>query len=408
MNIFLDSNAFYKDPFLIKGKNRILLSLAKHDDVKIYINDTVYEEIFRAHKNLLEKEINIISESFAKINTFLEIAMQKFEIDVDLDVVLQDFFSRFVELQDAEQMEIIPYDGDVLKYIVEIDMYGKAPFIKKTEMKNNKDQKITITKKEIRDAIIWYSYHVYIKKNKLDDCYFISNNTREFGDDEAKKNPGEQPYNFHPKISNNNLIAYKTVHDFLVHNDEKVKDLFYELHSIKLSEKLFDKLYEELNEGLAEELVTKLFTEEIISEAQQHLSDFQTNDIHDDYFMGGYVSPSIYGQVNNIQLIEVDIYGGNITVAVNLEVEMDVEVYLYNPAHDDKNDKFYHAATDTMEVQESVIFLIPINVDNELDEDTFSLKEYIKGTEIGNLNVEIIATKNIGHTDMFREYEYEY
>lgn len=408
MNIFLDSNAFYKDPFLIKGKNRILLSLANHDDVKIYINDTVYEEILRAHKNLLEKEINIISESFTKINTFLEMAMQKFEVDVDLDVVLKDFASRFDEIQDAEQMEIIPYDSDVLKYIVEIDMYEKAPFIKKTEMKNDKDQKITITKKEIRDAIIWYSYQIYIKKNKLDDCYFISNNTREFGDDEAKKSPGDQPYNLHPTIINNNLIAYKTVHDFLAHNDEKVKNLFYELHSIKLSEELFDKLYEELNEGLAKELVTKLFTEEIISETQQYLSEFKTDDIHDDYFMGGYVSPSMYGQVNNIQLNEVDIYGGNITVAVDLEVEMDVEVYLYNPAHDDRSDKFQYAATDTMEVQESAIFLIPINLDKELDGDTFSLKEYIKGTEIGNLNVEIIATKNIDHTDMFRDYEYEY
>ncbi|MFF2455152.1 hypothetical protein [Peribacillus simplex] len=168
---------------------------------------------------------------------------------------------------------------------------------------------------------------------------------------------------------------------------------------------MFDKLYEELNEELAQELVTKLFTEEIISETHQYLSEFQPDDIHDDYFMGGYVSPSMYGQVNNIQLVEVDIYGGNITVAVNLEVEMDVEVYLYNPTHDDRIDKFQYAATDTMEVQESVIFLIPINVDKELDEDTFSLKEYIKGTEIGNLNVEIIATKNIDHTDMFREYE---
>jgi hypothetical protein len=214
----------------------------------------------------------------------------------------------------------------------------------------------------------------------------------------------------HPKISNNNLIAYKTVHDFLVHHDEKVKELFYELHSIKLSEELFDKLYEELNEGLAKELVTKLFTEEIISETQQYLSEFQPDDIHDDYFMGGYVSPFMYGQVNNIQLNEVDIYGGNITVAVDLEVEMDVEVYLYNPTHDDRSDKFQSAATDTLEVQESVIFLIPINVDKELDEDTISLKEYIKGTEIGNLNVAIIATNNIDHTDMFRvrDYEYEY
>lgn len=408
MNIFFDSNAFYKDPFLIKGKNRILLSLAKHEDVKIYINETVYEEILRAHKTLLEKETNTINESFAKINTFLEMAKQKFEVDVDLGVVLKDFSSRFDEIQDAEQLEIILYDSDILKYIVEIDMYEKAPFIKKTEMKNNKDQKIKITKKEIRDAIIWYSYQVYIEKNKLEDCYFISNNTAEFGDDEAKKSSEGQPYNLHPEINNNNLIAYKNVHDFLVHNDEKVKDLFYELHSIKLSEELFDKLYEELNEGLAEELVTRLFNEKIISETHQYLSDFQPEDIHDDYFMGGYVSPSSYGQVNNIQLNEVDIYGGNITVAVDLVVEMEVEVYLYNPAHDDRSDKFQSGETDTMEVQESVIFLIPFNIDKELDEDTFSLKEYIKGTEIGNLNVEIIATKNIDHTAMFRDYEYEY
>jgi hypothetical protein len=89
-------------------------------------------------------------------------AKQKYEVVVDLDLVLQDFFSRFDEIQDAEQMKSISNDSDVLKYIVE--MYEKAPFIKKTEMKNNKDQKITITKKEKRDAIILYSYQIYIEK----------------------------------------------------------------------------------------------------------------------------------------------------------------------------------------------------------------------------------------------------
>lgn len=56
-----------------------------------------------------------------------------------------------------------------------------------------------------------------------------------------------------------------------------------------------------------------------------------------------------------------------------------------------------------MEVQESVIFLIPINLDKELEDDTFSLEEYIKGTENSNLNVEIIATKNIDRTDIYYE-----
>lgn len=37
MNIFVDTNIFYKDPFLLRGKNIILKELAKADNVKIFL-----------------------------------------------------------------------------------------------------------------------------------------------------------------------------------------------------------------------------------------------------------------------------------------------------------------------------------------------------------------------------------
>lgn len=395
----------YTDPFFTKGKNRILLSLAKHNGVKLYINETVYEELLRGHKVFLEKEINTVRKSLALINSFLELATKKVVFDADLPLLLDDFSSRYDEIQNTEQMKIIQYDSEVLKQIVKIDMYDDNPFTKNIQSTDDNGTTRNITKKEIRDAIIWYSYQTYIEKNKLENCYFISRNVAEFGDAKAKKSPIEQPYNLHPYINNNNLIAYKNIHGFLVHNDIKVKEIFYEFHSNKLSEDLFENIYEELNEGLVKELVTKLFLKEIISSTQQYLSEFEPEDIHKDYFMGGYVSSTMY-DVNNIELNDVDIYGGNIAVAVDLELLMDVEVYLYDPTGD-RHDKFKHEATDTMEVQVSIVFLIPVNVDKDLDEVTFSFREYIKGSEseIGNLNVEIINTLNIDHTDMFPEYD---
>ncbi|MBO1513532.1 hypothetical protein [Metabacillus bambusae] len=95
MNIFLDTNAIYYDPFFKKGKNRILLNLAKHDDVKIYICKAVYSELFRAHKVFIEQQLKAANESMVKLSPFLDKTAQKFVIDIKLDDFLDDFHKQY-------------------------------------------------------------------------------------------------------------------------------------------------------------------------------------------------------------------------------------------------------------------------------------------------------------------------
>lgn len=407
MNIFLDTNVFFNDPFLAKGKKKILLMLANHKDVKLFISKTVYAELLRQHTNFLEKEVKNAREALVNLSPFLNEKREKFIIDLNLANLIKDFHDTFETFQSEEQVEIIDYDSDVLEHIVEIDMYKKLPFIKLEEITNEKGEKVTFNKKEIRDAIIWYSYQEYIKKRGLVDCYFISNNIKEFGAIGSKNSPKNEPYPLHPEINgNNNLIAYRTVHSFFTHKDKQIKELFKDkdLHAKILSEELFEKVADELNDGIAEDLIHKFFTEEILSETNRILSEKQPDEIHKDYFMDGYIDP-LDGNISEIRFTEVDVYGDSIAVTVDADVEMEVDIYLYNPVYDNRDEKFQNYATDTMKVTERIVFILPMDSEKVLDIGNFSLREYIEGNEPDYLNIEIIKVENIDHTDMFRDDE---
>ncbi|RAN91499.1 hypothetical protein B5P41_04580 [Bacillus sp. SRB_28] len=411
MNIFIDSNILYKDPFLTKGYNKVLNSLSKHEDVTLFISKAVYMEVLRGYEDFLEEQLKIANEIQNKLSPYLLKNKHKFIIDAKLEDFSQDFEDQYQQLQKENKLRIIDFDKDVLHSVIETDMYEKSPFIKKNEMKNKGGETIRFKKKEIRDAIIWYSYKIFIQKNDLEDCYFISNNTNDFGDKNAKKVPENAPYTLHPELNENIAITpYKSIKGFILHNDREVKALFEELenrHLSILSESLSDKIKEELDNGFADTLINRYFIEPILSETQDFLSDKQPEDIHSDYFMGGYIDPDM-GDITKIQVYDIEFYGGEIIITVDIEVDMHVDVYLYNPVHDSRNDQYEYYATDIVKVEESIVFVIPINIEKEINEEIFSFEEYIDGFEPDNLGIEFIQCTNIDHTEMFpEEYAYE-
>lgn len=408
MNIFLDTNVFYNDPFLTKGKKTILLRLAKHDDVTLFINETVLQEILRNHKKYLDHEIIKLNEAVQKIKQFLNIKRDKIDIEVKSEVLLEDLEKYFSDLEEEGQLEVIPYDPDVLSHIVEVDANERPPFVKKHELIDNKGTKRTYSEKEIRDAIIWYSYKIYIEKNSLNDCYFISNNTTDFGASGARKTPPEKPYTIHPDISKNvNIIAYKTVHDFLAHNEVAIKDFFKEEHLRLLIDDLSDQIKKELNHGLVKDIIESELIEEIYGATLNHLSDLNPEDVHDDYFMGGYISPS-HPQLVDIRFQDIDIYGDTIAISADIDIETEIDVYLYNPVHDGREDKYQFHSTDTVKVEAGIVFLLSIDSEKELEAESFCFKDYIKDTKPSNLNIEFFQLSNIDHISMFRDDEEDY
>ncbi|MDN7241195.1 PIN domain-containing protein [Planococcus sp. N028] len=409
MNIFIDSNVFWKDPFLDKGKNKILRMLANHKDVKLYINKTVYDEVFRGHKNYLDDQIKFINESYKKIRPYLKRGRDTFSNSISLDNLTSDFISYFDDLINEEQLEIINYDADVLAKIVEIDMNEKIPFIKKEEFVNKQQQKITIKKKEIRDAIIWYSYKTFIEKNSLENCFFISNNHTDFGAPDAKNAEKEKPYPLHSDILEGmDITAYRNAYDFLTDQDEEVKRLFKDedLHLNFLSEIHIETIEDELRNGLAEVLIHRYLADQIHQETINYLIELNVYDIHRDYLMGGYLEPAGDFSIESIDFQEVDIYGDTITVSADIVIVTDVDIYLYNAAHDGRDDKFGYSSTDQIQVQENIIFLIPLDLSKEITKEGFSFEEYIEGTEPENLAVEIFDYNNVDHTSIFDEEHY--
>ncbi|MDN4524401.1 PIN domain-containing protein [Fictibacillus fluitans] len=410
MNIFLDTNVFFNDPYLTKGKKPILLRLAKHKDVKLFINQTVYSEVLRKHKVFTDQELKTAVEALSKIKHLFDPKRENVKIDVKIEDIVDDVISHFETLELEEQLKIIPYDVDVLKDVVEMDMYEKEPFIKRLKLTNKKEEVVPYKKKEVRDSIIWYTYKRYIEKNNLENCFFISHNTKDFGAFGAGNTPKGQPYTLHENLSDSsNIIAYRDINDFLSNNAVEIKELFKDkqLHERILSDDFAEQIEEELKGGLATVLVEKHLIEQITQYTESYLSDTLPEEIHDDYYMGGYVEPTYFSDIDNVELIEVMTYGGDISVAVSLEIDVDIDINLYNPAHNDRIDKHQYYATDRVKIEESVIFLLPIDEKKALDVAKFSLRDYVKGIEPRSVDIQIVSRETIEHEDMFNEEDFD-
>ncbi|MFK4254632.1 PIN domain-containing protein, partial [Streptomyces angustmyceticus] len=358
----MDTNLIYRDPFLTKGKNALLLQLAKHEDVKLYINDVVYKEMLRGHKAFIEEQLNKMSQAYNMVSRYLITPSIAIDTEKELELMINCVEEFYVKLEAENQLDWVPYDIDLLPLIVELDMNEKPPFIVKSKGSKH-------ARKEIRDAIIWNTYKLFIQKQQLENCFFITNNTKDFGAPDANQSPAEHPYPLHPDLIDDvNIVAYKNTNDFFAHNEEIINTLFKDenLHIKMLYEDFLPHIEIELRNGLLTELITKNFVNSIKVDVEAYFNEISPRDIHPDYFMGGYVTPSLNGDITDINLEDVTIYGDNIVIAANVVVSMDVNIYLYNPDAEGNEDPVPYAATDTMAADLIVVFLLPINTDNRL------------------------------------------
>lgn len=176
MNIFIDTTVTNQDPFLVSPSNNRLIDLVTQSRGKIYLSEVVIEETIRSFKEGLTDAYNEIKLKNQFINARTNNYNQMYE-SVDILLHERELREYYDSLVSIGLLKIIPSDYVDIREVVMRAINRLKPFSEK--------------KQEFRDAVIWFSYSGYVKENKLDNCYFITNNVTDFYADD-KKSPHEE------------------------------------------------------------------------------------------------------------------------------------------------------------------------------------------------------------------------
>jgi len=265
-------------------------------------------------------------------------------------------------------------------------MDESEPFIKKQQITNKKGQNVTYTKKEIRDTIIWHTYEIFIEKNELEDCYFISNNVKEFGAKEADETPMEEPYPLHNKIKNHTkMTALRNIHDFLSYKSKKVEYLFQSMQEANtrlLIGEVYEQMEKELRDGLGETLVRKYLLENVEAVALRYISNLGPEEIHEDYSFDGFVLPTDNLYAHNFDHRGLEVYGKDLIATVRFDIDIEVFTFAETKQNDNVDSEYRCVARDVLRLDQAIYFLIPLELTEKLNKYNFSFENYLKNKGI--------------------------
>ncbi|MEO8149167.1 MAG: PIN domain-containing protein [Bacteroidia bacterium] len=167
VNILLDSTVLHNDPLFKNPFGRLLLELQIEGRLDIFISKVVWSESL----NNYEKQLREIQSAIKKESDALNrITFENYDPKLKpLEELLSAYTTFYNESFDAGRFVIVDYEESLLPQLIQRSIKRIKPF--------------TEARQEFRDAIIWMSYVTYIKKNKLKNNHFITNNKRDFWDD---------------------------------------------------------------------------------------------------------------------------------------------------------------------------------------------------------------------------------
>lgn len=192
MNIFLDSNIFYRDPFMSRGSLKMLIDNVKKYDWKVYITDVVYKEVL----NNYEVELNNINAEIVRVKKNIEKLLLPHHLEeIDVCSEVKKLKERFNELLGNKQIIILYTDSSMLEEVVNRAIKRIKPFSK------NKD--------EFRDCLIWLTYAQKVERDHLRNCFFINKNTSDFYDESKSR--------LHKDLLNDTkrIVVYQGINEFL-------------------------------------------------------------------------------------------------------------------------------------------------------------------------------------------------
>lgn len=346
MNIYLDTNILFSDPFFTSFISELLLKKTKKSEVNIYISDVSYRELFCT----IEKDIK---NKFRKFNGDLLNFSERYgtkdmQIQDDSNIIIEKLKSFYETKIQEEKIKIIAVESIDFEKSLNDDIKHKPPFFGEK-------------KEEFRDSLIWQGIVRVSSIDEKSKNYLITNNTKDFYNE---KNTGLSE-NLTKELQN--IKAYKSLRElFSLEKDLQSEKNQAEFEKWFIEQKItVNRIKEEGEEYLWNHIIPKL---------EKRFSEYPLYLINEEYDLGYLIGKVKRDTISVIKINQTQIFENFVDIEVLLSADSETKIYTPNHSKGD----FSNIEHKTMYNE----FSIHLNYDKDLifrpSEDLFIVSSSLK------------------------------
>lgn len=251
MNVFLDSNILFPDPFFQGNFERNFIQTLERINGKLYLSDVVYRETINNYRREVKKRRKEYARSHSHFHKLMP--TKPILVHETDEVYVQGLENYYMKLQESGILKIIAHNQfDIFSKIVDRAISNKKPFAEGRE--------------EFKDTVIWLTYSHYVEEMALVDCFFITNNQRDFYN---TNNTGLHEDLLEDTIK---IKGYVSIEKFMTEESELIKTAEEEDREEAMEEAYFEKLLELSTVVKSERYIKKLIETWLIESIDQEVS----------------------------------------------------------------------------------------------------------------------------------------
>lgn len=359
MNIFLDANILYKDPFLKTGYLSLLKRLAKDGRIKLYISETSYKEVLHRFQSHYAKLITDAKFAAHHMNYLLK--KDTVTIHVTEEELVQYFEENFHKNVKEGIIQFVKADERLINKVVELELSPIEPFYHAETDENGHPY----FRKSVQEAITWYTYANFITDHDLKECYLISKTIEKFAD---SRTPSQlDAFLPHPNLTHHGIeLCFKSVRGFLNYMPELLRfSLTSEVDEI-YGDYLVQFANTNLNMSILDEMFEYYLKSDIEYAIMENLTKLNPASIHPDYRSPGKFVPTKIKGYQDVELQNILLFNECFLVSCQMTFEVDVDIYVHPVVHMDPQHPQLLYSSESVLAATHISFFIPIEL--RLDE----------------------------------------
>lgn len=328
LHVFLDTNILEDDPFMHRIWN--LKLLVKHGEAEILIPDVVIDELTKHTIKKSKVAVKDLKKNIKMLNS-LEISnIPSLKISA---LTQNEISNKYNDFHKLGLIKIISSENIKIHRIMERYITEKKPFAE------NKDS--------FRDYALFCTCADYVSDNNLSNCYFISNNTKDFANKDKSdfhKDLKAESHGMEYVIGLREFTSIQKIKKIIDAVKAQVQYEKYVENWIKKNIPSFTPRNGELITAWAIKNITesnyleKLFNGELYNSIENEVIDKCLNATPEEFsgfFDSGYVDFEGIDSIEEINIIDFTVSDDeSATISGILKLQVEVSIYANNWCYD--------------------------------------------------------------------------